>query len=176
LALDKRGMIDDSHLEPIRLRQAQVEKRRADLDARVAKIAREKAALDEEAKALETTLQTLAKVYGLDTEEGAAIKPATSSKPEGTPTLFEMVSQILTDAAEWGDHLVEGELLYDQIKKRFWPDAPRNSIIPSLWRFWKEGRIVKEGTKYGLLKEETPGASTPSASKLEVDLDDEIPF
>ena len=127
------------------------------------------------------TLKTLSRVYGLDLGERLEVKQPkaagnTSTKPEDAPTLFEMVRTILEEW-EFLDEPIEGQVIYDGIKKRWWPDAPRNSIIPSLWRFASEGRLVKDGTKYGLpSKEETPDAGTSDASSLEVDLDDEIPF
>lgn len=99
-----------------------------------------------------------------------------STKPDEAPTLFEMVKTIF-DEWMWRGDTHEGQKIYEEIRRRWWPDAPRNSIIPSLWRFANEGRIVKDGTRYGPLpKAEAPGVSPPSASNSEGDLDDEIPF
>jgi hypothetical protein len=174
-------MIDSSQLEPLRQRRAQTQKRAADLRHRLAKLEGEISALERELSAMDTTLETLAKIYGISVdaepeERSGRTASAASTKPDDAPTLFEMVSLILDD---WDliDDAVEGQQIYDEIKKRWWPDAPRNSIIPSLWRFAQEGRLIKDGTKYGLPpKKETPGVSPPSASILEGDLDDEIPF
>lgn len=174
-------MIDPSILEPLRSRQTQIAKRRADLAVRLGKLRREDEALQAEHEELETTLRTLARVYGVELSqdlEGRAGKSTGggSTKPDDAPTLYEMVTTLMN---EWDflDDLHEGQEIYDAIRKRWWPDAPRNSIIPSLWRFANEGRLVKEGTRYGLPpKNEAPGVGAPSASKLEEDLDDEIPF
>ncbi len=173
-------MFDSSHLDPLVQRRSQIAKRLADLESRASKIAAEQQALSAENENIEITLQTLAR-FGIGSSDHAEIKAGkvtggNSSKPEDTPTLYEMVTVILR---EWDilDTALEGQFIYEEIKRRWWPDAPRNNIFPSLWRFASEGRLVKDGTRYGLVpKDETPGASTPSASSLEVDLDDEIPF
>lgn len=174
-------MIDSEHLEPLRLKKAQVNKRMGDLNGRRAKIDRELEALAKEAAALETTLETLAKVYGIDPSLRPEIKAGrvtggVSTKPEGTPTLYEMVTTIFNDWA-FLDDKHEAQDIYEEIRKRWWSDAPRNSIFPSLWRFADEGRIIKDGTKYGpIQKNETPDAGTSDASGHEADFDDEIPF
>jgi hypothetical protein len=174
-------MIDSSQLEPLRLRRAQIQKRAFDLGNRMVKLEHERSVLQREMEAINTTLETLAKIYGIDVDADSEVKTARlvsagSTKPESAPTLFEMVTTIFDDW-EWVSDLFEGQEIYDEIKKRWWPDAPRNSIIPSLWRFASEGRIRKEGTKYGPLpKTEAPGGGTPDASKSEGALDDEIPF
>lgn len=147
----------------------------------MAKLGLEDASLEGEAQEIEVTLKTLSRVYGIELAnqpEMRAVKNsgATSTKPNDAPTLFEMVAVVLKDWALLDDH-IEGQFIYDEIKKRWWPDAPRNSIIPSLWRFANEGRLVKEGTKYGLpQKEETSDAGTSDVSSFRGDLDDEIPF
>ena len=167
-------MIDAAQLQPLRDRRAQIAKRLGDLESRAAKIAREKDDLDREASAIDTTLETLAKVYGVEVE-GDDVKPkqGVSTKPENTPTMFGMVETVLLEHALWGDDFLEGQVIYDEIRKRWWPDAPRNSVIPSLYRFEKEGRLVKLGTKYGLPQtNEAPGGQTPSASEPEWDSDD----
>lgn len=175
-------MIDSEVLEPLRLRQTQIAKRRSDLTARMAKLRREDEALAVEDEEISTTLKTLARVYGVELDEAPETRGKSSggisTKPEGTPTLFEMVTTVLHDYAEiFSDDPIEGDTIFEEIRRRWWPDAPRNSIIPSLWRFAKEDRLIKDGTAYGLLpKHETSGAATPDVSMSEEDLDDEIPF
>ncbi|MDO9587650.1 MAG: hypothetical protein Q8R45_08690 [Brevundimonas sp.] len=167
-------MIDAAQLQPLRDRRAQIAKRLGDLESRAAKIAREKDDLDREASAIDTTLETLAKVYGVEVD-GEDVKPkhGVSTKPENTPTMFGMVETVLLEHALWGDDFLEGQVIYDEIRKRWWSDAPRNSVIPSLYRFEKEGRLVKLGTKYGLPQtNEAPGGQTPSASEPEWESDD----
>lgn len=175
-------MIDPELLEPLRSRQAQIAKRRSDLKARITKLRLEDETLAIEDEEIATTLKTLARVYGVDLDDVPEIRGGKSTggfstKPDGTPTLYEMVVKILDDWSDFTDDPVEGDQIFEEIRRRWWPDAPRNSIIPSLWRFAKEERLIKEGTAYGLLpKEETPGAPTPDASQSEEDFDDEIPF
>ena len=168
-------MIDAVQLQPLRDRRAQIAKRLGELSNRAAKIAEEQAGLEQEASAIDTTLETLAKVLGV--EAAAADEPparkAVSTKPDTAPTMFRMVETILEEAQLWGDDFVEGHAIYEEIRKRWWPDAPRNSVIPSLHRFEKEGRLLKSGTKYGLPQtNEAPGGQTPSASEPEWDTDD----
>lgn len=175
-------MLENSTLEPLRTRQLQIAKRRSDLAARMDKLRREDEGLAVEADEIATTLKTLSRVYGLDVDGGSEIKGGRSTgghttKPDGTPTLFEMVTEILEDRALIDSAPVEGDLIYEEIRRRWWPEAPRNSIIPSLWRFSKEERLVKDGTAYGLvLKNETPGGATPGVSNAEEDFDDETLF
>ena len=178
---DKSDVIDPSRLEPLVLRKHQIAKRLGDLDNRAARIAREREDLKSEAENIEITLRTLAQ-FGLVPDDapdlkGGKVTGGVSTKPDDTPTLFEMVTSLLD---EWSiiDDKHEANEIFEHIKRRWWPDAPRNSIIPSLWRFAQEGRLTKEGTKYGLPpKEETPGGETPGASMEVEDVDDdEIPF
>lgn len=172
-------MIDAAQLQPLRDRRAQLAKRLSDLDNRATKIAREKQELEQEASAIDTTLETLAKVYGVEasTDDGPTVaKKLLSTKPENAPTMFRMVESILEENQLWGSDFIEGNAIYEAIRKRWWPDAPRNSVIPSLHRFEKEGRLLKSGTKYGLPQtNEAPGGQTPSASELEWDVTDD-PF
>lgn len=176
-------MMDPTLLEPLRARRAQIAKRRADLASRRERIAREDDALATEIEEINTTLKTLSRVYGVELEDLPDIKAAKSTgvistKPAGSPTLYEMVTNILEEYDMLiDDGPMEGDQIFEEIRRRWWPDAPRNSIIPSLWRFAKEGRLIKDGTAYRLVqKDETPGAATPDASNFEGDLDDEIPF
>ena len=171
-------MIDSSQLQPLRDRRAQIAKRIGDLETRAAKIAREKEGLEQEASAIDTTLETLTKIYGVefDEDEQRPVRAAISTKPDNTPTMFDMVDIILTDSTVHGRDFLEAQAIYEEIRRRWWPEAPRNSVIPSLYRFEKEGRLVKLGTKYGLPStNEAPGGQTPSASKSEWSIDDE-PF
>lgn len=170
-------MIDPVLLQPLRDRRAQIAKRASDLEARAEKIAKEKAVLDQEAAAIDTTLDTLAKIYGVEVEQPEN-KPRShvSTKPDNTPTMYDMVEQILLEHSLLGIDFVEGQEIYEEIRKRWWPDAPRNSIIPSLHRFEREQRLLKAGTKYGLpSKNEALGGQTPSASEPEWDINDD-PF
>ena len=171
-------MLDASILEPLHSRQAQISKRRSDLSSRMEKLRREDEALTAEQEELATTLKTLARVYDIDLsdlDEPRSTKA--SGKPEGTPTLYEMVVEILQVWELVEDQPVEGDQIFEEIRRRYWPNAPRNSIIPSLWRFAKEGRLHKEGTTYCLPQnDETPGAVTPDASVSEGEIDDDIPF
>jgi hypothetical protein len=163
-------MIDSVQLQPLRDRRAQIAKRLGDLNNRAAKIAEEQAGLEQEASAIDTTLETLAKVLGVEpiNAEEPTPKKAVSTKPETAPTMFRMVETILEEAQLWGDDFLEGQAIYEEIRRRWWSDAPRNSVIPSLHRFEKEGRLLKSGTKYGLPQtNEAPGGQTPSASEPE---------
>jgi hypothetical protein len=71
-----------------------------------------------------------------DTAEPAKGKP----RPSGTPTHYEMAVLVLKDAGPSG---LTGTEIVERIRARYWPGAAGSQILPSVYRFLKEKRILK---------------------------------
>lgn len=89
-------------------------------------------------------------------EEDEGSERSRSTKPEGTPSLFEMTEIILAEQEQGGRNELEGSFIMNQIQARWWPEARTNSVLPSLWRFAKQGRLVKNGSRYSRVKATEP--------------------
>lgn len=95
-----------------------------------------------------------------DAVEDEGSERSRSTKPEGTPSLFEMAEIILAEQEQGGRYELEGSFIMNQIKARWWPEARTNSVLPSLWRFAKQGRLVKNGSRYSRVKATEPSDAT----------------
>lgn len=84
-----------------------------------------------------------------------AIPPATKAKkkPEGTPTIAEMINMVLVDAKAKGTDALESQEIVHRIRAKWWPDAQSNDIAPLMWRLAKNEKLKKIGTKYSLISE-----------------------
>ncbi len=72
-------------------------------------------------------------------------------KPDTAPTVPEMIHEILLRPHLLDDPGMEPKDILNEIRKRWWPDAPSTSVGPIAWRMWKkEGRLVKDGNLYSL--------------------------
>lgn len=86
-------------------------------------------------------------------EEEAARQEAEveKRKPEGAPTVPEMILEVLLRPHLLGDPGLEPKAILAKIRERWWKDAPSASVGPIAWRMWKkEGRLVKDGNLYSL--------------------------
>ena len=80
-------------------------------------------------------------------------------KPEGIPTMPEMIMGALAEAAIDTGQWMEPKEIVSVIRRRWWPDAPSTSVGPIAWRMAKEGRIKKQGGVYTVLANEAPSAA-----------------
>ncbi|MCO5131746.1 MAG: hypothetical protein M9932_14480 [Xanthobacteraceae bacterium] len=118
-------------------------------------IDREVASLRSEADHIEIALQVIEKYApssGGDEDEPKSGAP----RPDGLPTLFDMVVYSLRDAGGEG---LNSQGLSGKIRTRYWPGLVSQQIMPSVYRFVKEGRIVKRGDKFHLPDEGGQAAS-----------------
>jgi hypothetical protein len=73
-----------------------------------------------------------------------------SPRPDGVPTLPEMIRLVLMAAAKEGEPALTGAQIRDRIAKRWWPGVGHNLVTPTAWRLADTGRLKKEGTAYSL--------------------------
>lgn len=71
-------------------------------------------------------------------------------KPEGTPSMPDMIKEALTVAHRQGSPSLEPIGLLPYIQDRWWPQAQTTSVGPIAWRMWKRGELVKDGPRYAL--------------------------
>lgn len=116
------------------------------LRARLREIDEQIGLLQIEGGEIETALRVLDKYAPAETEvksEGGQGAP----RPEGLPTLFEMVSFALRDSAPHG--LTAAEIVH-KMRARYWPGLVNQQVMPSVYRFVKESRLAKRGDKFYL--------------------------
>ena len=75
-----------------------------------------------------------------------------SPKPDGTPTMPDMIFEALQDGQIHGRKGLEPKDIALYIAGRWWPDVTINSVGPIAWRMYKQGRLTKRGSKYFLPK------------------------
>ena len=152
------------------------------LEVRLREIAREEERLTQrlrelhdEKRDLEIAKRVLARLHGPAESQGHHIGARAAAedggaKPDGTPTVPEMISEVLADVQRIGMKGLEPALISDSIAKKWWPDVRRESISSIAWRMWKRGQLEKDGPLYRLPKEiATPGtlfAEEPGASDM----------
>jgi hypothetical protein len=94
------------------------------------------------------------------------------SKPNGVPTIPDMILTILEKAKEQGHTTIQPKEFLALIRDEWWPEAPAEHVAPTLWRMAKAGRLHKEGDGYSLpKKDEAPAqAEAPNnPSQDEID-------
>jgi hypothetical protein len=77
-------------------------------------------------------------------------KQSLPTKPDGVPTIPEMITTILERAAAQGHRALQPKFFLRLIQSEWWPEAPSEHIGPTLWRMAKAGRLNKEGDYYSL--------------------------
>jgi hypothetical protein len=123
-----------------------LESRRKEIDEQIA-------ALQQEANDIDAVLR-VADRYKLVPAKGAEYRASAAEidaqgnvdgtpRPSGTPTNFEMLKFVLESAEKDGrDGLTASELI-EAIRQRYWPGLAGQQILPSIYRFAKEGRVKK---------------------------------
>ena len=84
------------------------------------------------------------------------------SRPEGIPTLFKMVNEVLSESADG----LTGRQIVEAIGKRYWPGVKGQQILPSVYGFAKRGRLRKshDGRFHPIRKNETPDVAASAVS------------
>jgi hypothetical protein len=70
-----------------------------------------------------------------------------ASKPQGLPSVPEMILQALVDAADG----LRPRDITQTIRREWWADMPADRVPVTAFRMAKEGRLAKDGNKYRLL-------------------------
>ncbi len=145
--------------------------RRSEIERQLSELAMLTGRLREELKELEMAERVLARLSGearASTGEGEATSShrAGTTKPEGTPTVPEM---ILTLLEEVKDHErrpgLEPKEMVQKVAERWWPEVKPEAIGSIAWRMWKRKQLRKEGSIYMLPEtNKGPDASTPEPS------------
>ncbi len=103
-------------------------------------------------------------------EPSSVLALSAARKPEGTPTMPDMILDILNHRHARG---LPGATVGDMkvfIAAKWWPDVTSTEINPIAWRMAKRGQIIKDGAAYSIPA--NAGNGTPSLSaKLMRNLD-----
>lgn len=161
--------------------------RRREIEAEIARLQSSIDSLQAELPELDAAERVLSRLSGQGgSPAGAQAAPqaaagpepvATTAKPEGTPTVPQMIVEALKDAAAKGqDGLTPAEMTA-YIAQRWWPNVKGVAVSPIAWRMWSHNKkLVKEGSLYklppehteaaGQLFQEEPAASEPTKSAM----------
>lgn len=128
-----------------------IQKQKADAEREMKAIDARRIELEQWLRDLAVTERTLARILDLDLPNTGAPSRSEHSrrkKPDNIPSVHDMTVKILR---ERGEEFVEGNEIFVAIKGRWWPDATKNDVLPTLWRLaTKDDRLRKEGSKYAL--------------------------
>jgi hypothetical protein len=92
-----------------------------------------------------------ARMVGAESEPIIEQARSPTSKPEGAPTVPEMVFDALAAADMLGKAGLPPKEITAYIRQKWWRDAPSDSIGPIVWRMWaKDKRLDKVGDLYAL--------------------------
>jgi hypothetical protein len=83
-------------------------------------------------------------------EEAAPTAAESTGKPEGIPTMPEMIFEALKDAKARGLKGLEPKDITAFIAGKWWPDVKINNVGPIAWRLYKSERLAKRQSKYRL--------------------------
>jgi hypothetical protein len=72
------------------------------------------------------------------------------ARPEGTPSLFDMVETVLLDAIANGKPGLSGQEIVTAIGRKYWPGVQGRQILPPIYGFAKKDRIHK--SKNGIFR------------------------
>jgi hypothetical protein len=87
----------------------------------------------------------------VDTTDATVITPQTG-KPEGIPTMPEMILEALRDARAKGLKGLEPKEITSFIAEKWWPTVTINSVGPIAWRMYDREQLAKRQSKYSLPK------------------------
>jgi hypothetical protein len=69
-----------------------------------------------------------------------------ASKPQGLPSVPEMILQALVDAADG----LRPRDITQTIRREWWPGMPGDRVLTTAFRMAREGRLAKDGNRYKL--------------------------
>lgn len=155
-------MTQELHIVQVRLAEIEQERKRLQDHLRT---------LDAEQKELEIAERVFARLTGAQrVAAGSAdeqpAKAHATTKPEGTPSVPEMIMILLWEAREAGAAGLEPKEMTARIAEAWWPDVRGDAVSPIAWRMWKRGQLEKDGSIYKLpeTKEAPPGRIRDGAS------------
>jgi hypothetical protein len=75
---------------------------------------------------------------------------AVAGKPEGIPTMPEMIFEALRDAKNRGLKGLEPKDIAAYIAAKWWPGVKINNVGPIAWRLYSKDKLAKRNSKYRL--------------------------
>ena len=135
-------------LDLIAARRGEIERLRADHHSALK-------TLDAESAELDVAERVLRRLGGL----GAAIhyepkggtRPHVSTgKPPNTPTVPEMILELLAGRAQYELGGLDSKGLTELIGEKWWPGVTKTEVNPIAWRMAKRGQLIKDGIHYRL--------------------------
>jgi hypothetical protein len=79
-----------------------------------------------------------------------AVDLVAGGKPEGIPTMPDMIFEALRDAKARGLKGLEPKDITAFISAKWWPDVKITNVGPIAWRLYKSERLTKRQSKYRL--------------------------
>ncbi len=154
-----------------------INRRREEVSQEITRLQKQLAEMEKELVELDTAERVISRLSGAERgTPGAADEhePETPpvGKPEGIPTMPEMITEALTAAGPGIG--VRPKQIRNWIARTYWSGVRGENVSSILWRMWKRGELGKGGGHYRLpLKEETvdasPNKETSTASLFQPD-------
>jgi hypothetical protein len=92
----------------------------------------------------------------------AAESPDAVGKPEGIPTIPEMIREAIQHARDLGAPGLRPKELTSYIRGRYWATMPDAAAGPIAWRMFKRGELGKDGAYYSLPQPPKPEWNLPA--------------
>ena len=127
-----------------------VSARRKSVEARLTELRMETRVLEAELADLATAERVWLKLAGIEVPEEATPVEAPAGKPPDTPTMTDMIREALREAKKEGLAGLEPADITQDIRRKWWPNAPSTAVGPIIWRMWRKGRLGKDGDIYVL--------------------------
>ena len=93
-----------------------------------------------------------------------AVVAEPAGKPEGIPTMPEMIVEALKDAKAKGQRGLEPKQMADFIAAKYWPTVTINAVGPIAWRMYSKERLAKRQSRYFLPKASSEETADSNAS------------
>jgi hypothetical protein len=130
-----------------------VELRLAAINEEIASLKTRIATLENEKPELQVALRVLSRLAGEARREESedqlvVAEEAGGAKPEGIPTVPEMIVRVLREAKLHGRRGLEPKEIQAEIARLWWPGVKADAIGPTAWRMRKRGDLSKQGDLY----------------------------
>lgn len=89
----------------------------------------------------------------------------TGRKPPNTPTVPEMILELLGERAQHGMGGLDSKGLTQLIGEKWWPGVTATEINPIAWRMAKREQVVKDGPVYRLRRNPVTDPSPPDGDE-----------
>lgn len=136
---------------------------RREIEAEITRLRKDILRLENDLRELDIAEKVLGRISGAtvspkqETVEEAARRIVAdmphAPKPEGIPTMPDMIAASLKDARKRGLAGLEPKGMADFISAKWWPNVPSEAVGPIAWRMWKRGELTKNEGLYALPRE-----------------------